>query len=176
MTPTGSSSRLPQGGPRFALVGASGYIAPRHMQAIRDCGGQLLAALDPFDSVGILDSYAPEAEFFTQPEEFEKYLYQRRAEGAGADYVSICSPNYLHDPHIRMALRAGADALCEKPLVLHPADIAALKALEVETGRRVWTVLQLRVHPALVALRARLAAEAAAQGETASKKKFCCRT
>lgn len=147
---------------RFALTGASGYIAPRHMKAIGDSGGQLIAALDPFDSVGILDSYSPDTEFFTQAEEFEKYLHQLRRDGQGIDYLSICSPNYLHDPHIRMALRSGADALCEKPIVLHPEDIDALKELEQETGQRVWTILQLRVHPALVALKERLDAEFAA--------------
>lgn len=146
---------------RFGLTGASGYIAPRHMKAIKDTGHTLTAALDPFDSVGILDSYFPQAEFFTQPEKFERYLHDARAQGQGLDYLSICSPNHLHDPHIRMALRAGADALCEKPLVLDPADIDRLQDIEAETGRRVWTVLQLRTHAALIALKDRLDAEGA---------------
>lgn len=141
---------------RFALTGASGYIAPRHLKAIKDTGNVLTAALDPFDSVGILDSYFPDAEFFTQPEIFERYLHDARRQGSGVEYVGICSPNYLHDAHIRMALRAGADALCEKPIVLNPEDITALKEVEEETGRRVWTILQLRAHAALEKVRAGL--------------------
>ena len=141
---------------RFALVGAAGYIAPRHMKAIKDTGNTLVAALDPFDSVGILDSHFPQAEFFTQPEMFESHLETLRRAGNGVDYVSICSPNHLHDAHIRMALRCGADALCEKPIVLHPEDVHALRELEAETGRRVWTVLQLRTHAALVKLKQEL--------------------
>ncbi|GBF06711.1 oxidoreductase domain-containing protein [Deinococcus aerius] len=150
---------------RFALVGASGYIAPRHLKAIKDTGSELAAALDPFDSVGILDSYFPQAEFFTQPEIFERYLYDAQRQGEGVNYVSICSPNYLHDAHIRMAMRAGADALCEKPIVLNPGDIAALKEVEAETGRRVWTILQLRAHAALEALKARLDGEGGGKRE-----------
>ncbi len=138
---------------RFALIGAAGYIAPRHLKAIRDVGWDLVAALDPFDSVGVMDAHFPQAEFFTQPEVFERHLHALRRASAGVDVVSICSPNHLHDAHIRMALRAGADALCEKPLVLDPQDIHDLKAIERETGGRVWTVLQLRTHPALLALR-----------------------
>lgn len=144
---------------RFALTGAAGYIAPRHLKAIKDTGNRLVAALDPFDSVGIMDSYFPQAEFFTQPELFERYLYDVRRQGQGVEYISICSPNYLHDAHIRMALRAGADALCEKPLVLNPGDITALKEVEAETGHRVWTILQLRAHAALEALKAQLGGE-----------------
>lgn len=144
---------------RFALIGASGYIAPRHLKAVKDTGNDLVAALDPFDSVGILDSYFPRAEFFTQPEMFEGYLHDARRQGRATDYVGICSPNYLHDAHIRLALRAGADALCEKPIVLHPSDIDALKDIEAETGRRVWTILQLRAHAALEQLKAKLDAE-----------------
>ncbi len=143
---------------RFALTGAAGYIAPRHMKAIKDTGNVLVAALDPFESVGIIDSYFPEAEFFTEPEAFEAFLEEARA-AKGLDYVSIATPNYLHYPQIRMSLRLGADALCEKPLVLGEGELDRLVALEAETGRRVWTVLQLRVHPALVALREKLAAE-----------------
>jgi len=141
---------------RFGLTGVSGYIAPRHLKAIKDTGNVLTVALDPFDSVGIMDSYFPDAEFFTQPEIFERYLYDARRQGQSVDYVGICSPNYLHDPHIRMALRAGADALCEKPIVLNPEDITALKEVEEETGRRVWTILQLRAHAALEKVKAEL--------------------
>ncbi|MBB6017755.1 Gfo/Idh/MocA family oxidoreductase [Deinococcus radiopugnans] len=147
----------PTSGPTlFGLTGVSGYIAPRHLKAIKDTGNVLTAALDPFDSVGIMDSFFPDAEFFTQPEIFERYLYDARRQGQGVDYVGICSPNYLHDAHIRMALRAGADALCEKPIVLNPEDITALKEVEEETGRRVWTILQLRAHAALEKVKAEL--------------------
>ncbi|GGL90042.1 oxidoreductase [Deinococcus aerolatus] len=144
---------------RFALIGAAGYIAPRHLKAIKDTGNTLVAALDPFDSVGIMDSHFPDAEFFTQPEQFESHLHDLRRAGQGVDMVSICSPNHLHDSHIRLALRAGADALCEKPLVLFPQDIHNLKAIEAETGRRVWTILQLRTHTALLKLKRQLDAQ-----------------
>lgn len=144
---------------RFGLTGASGYIAPRHMKAIKDTGNVLTAALDPFDSVGIMDSYFPQCEFFTQPEKFERFMFEARRRGEGLEYVSICAPNHMHDPHIRMALRAGADAICEKPIVLNPTDIDALKEVEAETGQRVWTILQLRTHAALVDLKKRLDAE-----------------
>lgn len=157
-------SAKPSNGPKnFALIGAAGYIAPRHMQAIRDTGNRLVAALDPSDSVGIIDSYFPASAFFTEFERFDRHVDKlRRAEdGRAVDYVSICSPNYLHDSHIRFALRSGADAICEKPLVLNPWNIEGLAALEVATGRRVSTILQLRVHPAILALRERLAAEPA---------------
>jgi len=140
---------------RFALTGAAGYIAPRHMKAIKDTGNELIAALDPFESVGIIDSYFPKAEFFTEPEAFEAYLEEAHAV-EGLDYVSIATPNYLHYPQIRMSLRLGADALCEKPLVLGEDELDRLATLEAETGRRVWTVLQLRVHPALVELKRKL--------------------
>jgi UDP-N-acetyl-2-amino-2-deoxyglucuronate dehydrogenase len=150
---------------RFALIGASGYIAPRHLKAIKETGNTLVAALDPFDSVGILDSYFPNCDFFTQPELFERHLEQLRRAGNGVEVVSICSPNHLHDAHIRMALRNGADALCEKPLVLHPEEIHALRDLERETGRRIWTVLQLRTHPSLIALKTRLESEPASMKE-----------
>jgi UDP-N-acetyl-2-amino-2-deoxyglucuronate dehydrogenase len=146
---------------RFALIGASGYIAPRHLKAIKDTGNILVAALDPFDSVGIMDSYFPQAEFFTQPELFERHLEELRRHGQGVQYVAIASPNHLHDAHIRMALRNGADAICEKPLVLHPSDIERLREVELETGQRVWTILQLRTHAALVALKTRLESEPA---------------
>ena len=143
---------------RFALVGAAGYIAPRHMQAIRDTGNTLIAAFDPNDSVGILDSYYPDAHFFTEFEQFDKFVdaQQRTKSGSAIDYVSICSPNYLHDSHMRFALRAGADAICEKPLVLNPHDIDDLLKIEKDTGHKINTILQLRVHPAIIALRERV--------------------
>ena len=142
----------------FALTGVAGYIAPRHLQAIRDTGNRLVAAVDPHDSVGVLDAYFPDAAFFTEFERFDRHLEKlRRGPEAGrVDYVAVCSPNHLHDAHVRLALRVGADAVCEKPLVLNPHNLDALAALEGEYGRRIYTVLQLRVHPRLVALRERL--------------------
>ena len=138
----------------FALIGAAGYIAPRHMKAIRDTGHELMAFLDPSDSVGIMDSYFPDADYFREPERFDRHIDKLRRQGENRiDYVSICSPNYLHDAHIRFALRVGADAICEKPLVLNPWNIDALSEMEKETGHRVWTVLQLRLHPAIVELK-----------------------
>ena len=134
---------------KFALIGAAGYVAPRHMTAIKDVGGELVAALDPHDSVGVLDSYFPDCAFFTEFERFDKHCEKLRREGRGVDYVSICSPNYLHDAHCRFALRIGADAICEKPLVLNERNLDALKAMEEETGHRVWGVYQLRYHPAV---------------------------
>ena len=141
----------------FALTGAAGYVAPRHLKAIRDTGNRLVAAVDPHDSVGILDSYFPDVAFFTEFERFDRHLEKlRRADEDGhVQYVSVCSPNHLHDAHIRLALRIGADAICEKPLVLNPWNLDALAELEAETGRRVFTILQLRVHPALIDLRER---------------------
>lgn len=138
---------------RFALIGAAGFIAPRHMGAIRDTGNDLLAALDPNDSVGIMDSYFPESAFFTEFERFDRHLDKQRRNGNGVDFVSICSPNYLHDSHMRFALRSGADAICEKPLVLNPWNIDGLKQIEADTGRRINTILQLRLHPSIIALR-----------------------
>lgn len=143
----------------FALTGLAGYVAPRHLRAIHDTGNRLVAATDPHDSVGVVDGFFPDAAFFTEVERFDRHLEKLRrgpAEGR-VDVVSVCSPNHLHDAHIRLALRVGADALCEKPLVLNPWNLDALADLEGETGQRVWTVLQLRVHPSLVALRERLA-------------------
>ena len=145
---------------RFALIGAAGYIAPRHMGAIRDTGNDLVAALDPNDSVGIIDSHFPEADFFTEFERFDRYVDKQRREGNGVDYVSICSPNYLHDSHMRFALRSNADAICEKPLVLNPWNIDGLLEIERDTGRKVNTILQLRVHPAITELRERIRREA----------------
>ncbi|MCJ2054929.1 Gfo/Idh/MocA family protein [Methylobacterium sp. J-070] len=141
----------------FALVGAAGYIAPRHMGAIKKVGGNLLVAFDPNDSVGILDSHFPDAHFFTEFERFDRHIDKIRRRGSRIDYVSICSPNYLHDAHVRFALRSGSDAICEKPLVLNPWNIDGLAELERETGRRVSTILQLRLHPAILALRERVA-------------------
>ncbi len=131
--------------PRFAMLGVGGFVAPRHLQAIADNGGNLLAACDPFDSVGILDRHFPEASFFTEFERFDRHLEKlRRSEGGGIDYMSICSPNYLHDAHVRLALRVGAHAICEKPLVINPWNLDQLAHLEEESGMRVYTVLQLR--------------------------------
>jgi len=144
---------------RFALTGLAGYIAPRHLQAIRDTGNRLVAAVDPHDSVGVIDAYFPDAAFFTEVERFDRHLELLRRTDEAVSVVSVCSPNHLHDAHIRLALRVGADALCEKPLVLNPWNLDQLEEIEAESGQRVWTVLQLRVHPALVALRERLAAE-----------------
>lgn len=138
---------------RFALIGAAGYIAPRHMVAIRETGNDLVAALDPNDSVGIIDSHFPEADFFTEFERFDRHIDKLRRAGDGVDYVAIASPNYLHDSHMRFALRAGADAICEKPLVLNPWNIDGLKEIEADTGRKVNTILQLRLHPSIVSLR-----------------------
>ena len=141
----------------FALIGAAGFIAPRHLKAIKETGGSLVAALDPNDSVGIIDSYFPDADFFTEPERFDRHLDKLRREGRGIDYVSICSPNYLHDAHIRMALRNGGHAICEKPIVLNPWNADALSDIESESDRRVFTILQLRHHPAIIALREKYA-------------------
>jgi UDP-N-acetyl-2-amino-2-deoxyglucuronate dehydrogenase len=137
----------------FALIGVAGFIAPRHLQAIKDTGNNLVAALDKFDSVGIMDSYFPKADFFTEFERFDRHLEKLRRQGQKIDYVTICSPNYLHDSHIRFALRHGADAICEKPLVLNPWNLDALSEIENETGQRVYTILQLRLHPAIQQLK-----------------------
>ena len=139
----------------FALIGAAGYIAPRHMRAILATGNQLIVALDPSDSVGVIDSYSPESSFFTEFERFDRHIdkLQRGPLEDRVHYVSICSPNYLHDAHMRFALRSDADAICEKPLVLNPWNIDGLLQIEETTGRKVSTILQLRVHPEIVALR-----------------------
>jgi len=137
----------------FALIGACGYIAPRHLRAIKDTGNALVVALDRGDSAGILDSYFPDARFFTEFERFDRHLEKLRHKGELVDYVSICSPNYLHDAHVRFALRIGADAICEKPLVINPWNAAALGEIEAETGRRINTILQLRLHPAIQQLK-----------------------
>lgn len=139
----------------FALLGVAGFIAPRHLKAIADTGNQLVAACDPHDSVGVLDSYFLDAKFFTEFERFDRHLekLRRRGEQERLHYLSICSPNYLHDAHVRLALRIGAHAICEKPLVINPWNLDQLAELEEETGARVYSVLQLRLIPQLVALR-----------------------
>ena len=137
----------------FALIGAAGFIAPRHFKAIRETGNNLEAALDKFDSVGIMDSYFPQASFFTEFERFDRHLEKLHRAGHPIDYLSICSPNYLHDSHIRFGLRHGATVICEKPLVLNPWNINALEQLQAETGKKVYQILQLRFHPHLLALK-----------------------
>lgn len=143
----------------FAITGVAGFVAPRHMRAIADTGNRLVAAVDPHDAVGVLDRYSFDVRFFTEFERFDRHLEKLRRGPADerVDYLSVCSPNHLHDAHVRLALRIGADAICEKPLVINPWNLDALEELERETGRRVYTVLQLRLHPSLVALRDRLA-------------------
>ena len=138
---------------KFALIGAAGYVAPRHMKAIRDTDNVLVAALDRNDSVGIIDSYFPAAEYFTEFERFDRHLYLQKRKEVPVDFVSICSPNYLHDSHARFALRSDCDAICEKPLVLNPWNIDGLVEVEQDTGRKVNTILQLRVHPSIIAIK-----------------------
>lgn len=137
----------------FALIGVAGYIAERHLRAIKETENNLLATLDKFDCVGKIDSYFPYADFFTEYERFDRHIDKLKRENVKLDYVSICSPNYLHDSHIRFALRHGADAICEKPVVLNPWNIDALQEIEKETGRRVNNILQLRLHPAIIELK-----------------------
>jgi UDP-N-acetyl-2-amino-2-deoxyglucuronate dehydrogenase len=145
----------------FAVTGVAGYIAQRHLNAIVATGNRIVAATDPHDAVGILDRYSFDVRFFTEFERFDRHLekLRRGSSDKRVDYLSVCSPNYLHDAHIRMALRVGADVICEKPLVINPWNLDALVELERETGRRVQTVLQLRLHPTLIALKERLDAE-----------------
>ena len=140
-------------GTNFALIGVAGYIAVRHVRAIKETENRLVASLDRFDSVGFLDSYFPDADFFTEFERFDRHIAKLNRQGTKVNYVSICSPNYLHDSHIRFALRNGADAICEKPLVLNPWNIDALGDYEKETGKKVWNILQLRLHPSIIELR-----------------------
>ncbi|MHA1233208.1 MAG: Gfo/Idh/MocA family protein [Candidatus Helarchaeota archaeon] len=135
---------------RFALTGAAGYVAPRHMKAILETGNDLVAALDPHDSVGILDKFFPECKFFIEYERFDRYLEKLRRHGRGVDYISVCSPNYLHDAHCRLAMRVGADVICEKPVVSNPWNLDQLKEIEKETGKKIYVVLQLRYHPELL--------------------------
>ncbi len=137
----------------FVLLGAAGYIAPRHMKAIQDTGNRLVAALDKNDNVGVIDKYFPEAAFFTEFERFDRHVNKLIREGTHIDYVAVCSPNYLHDAHIRFGLRIGAHVICEKPLVLNPWNVNALTDMENESGKKVSTILQLRLHPALIALK-----------------------
>lgn len=145
----------------FALIGASGYIAPRHMKAIKETGNNLIAAFDPYDGIGVMDSNFPEANFFTEFERFDRFVdkWHRDNGGKKIDYVSICSPNYLHDSHIRFALKSGAHAICEKPLVLNPWNIDQLKAIENETGNKIYNILQLRLHPSIIALKRKVESE-----------------
>jgi UDP-N-acetyl-2-amino-2-deoxyglucuronate dehydrogenase len=142
--------------PSFALIGAAGYVAPRHMKAIKAVGGDLKVAFDPSDSVGIIDSYFPGANFFVEFERFDRHVDKLRRRNEKIDYVSICSPNYLHDAHCRFALRSDADAICEKPLVLNPWNIDGLLEIQETTGRRIFTILQLRLHPAIIALKEKI--------------------
>ncbi|MCB0593924.1 MAG: Gfo/Idh/MocA family oxidoreductase [Lewinellaceae bacterium] len=142
----------------FALIGAAGFVAPRHMRAIKDTGNRLLAALDKFDSVGIIDSYFPEADFFVEFERFDRHIEKLRRRGTQLDYLSVCSPNYLHDAHIRFGLRVGADVICEKPVVLNPWNIDALAEIEKETGKNAYNILQLRLHPSVIELKKKIEA------------------
>jgi len=137
----------------FVLIGAAGYIAPRHMKAIKETGNNLIAAYDPYDGIGIMDSYFPQASFFTEFERFDRHIEKLKRGGTKVDYVAICSPNYLHDSHIRYGLRIGADVICEKPLVLNPWNVDALVELEEEYPNKVNTILQLRHHEAILALK-----------------------
>lgn len=137
----------------FALIGAAGYVAPRHMKAIQETGNNLVAALDRSDSVGIIDSYFPQADFFVEFERFDRHLEKLKRGGIDLDYVSVCSPNYLHDSHIRFGIRQGADVICEKPLVLNPWNLDALEEISNETGKKVYNILQLRLHPSVIELR-----------------------
>ena len=150
---------MTQNGPRFGLIGAAGYIAPRHMEAMKKAGGSLIAAFDPSDSVGIIDRHFPQARFATDFERFAEHVDKLKRTGQKLDYISICSPNYLHHAHIAFALRAGSDAICEKPLVLEPSYIDDLTALEKVTGQRINTILQLRLHPSIIALRDKIAGD-----------------
>ena len=140
----------------FALIGAAGFVAPRHMKAIKETGNNLVAAYDPFDSVGIIDSYFPEAAFFVEFERFDRHLEKLKRKGVAVDYITICSPNYLHDAHIRFALRYGSDVICEKPIVLNPWNVEALQEIEQDSNHHINTILQLRLHPNVIALREKI--------------------
>jgi UDP-N-acetyl-2-amino-2-deoxyglucuronate dehydrogenase len=141
---------------KFGLIGAAGFIAPRHMKAIKDTGNEIVAALDKFDSVGILDSYFPNADFFTEFERFDRHIQKQKLCGKPLDYVSVCSPNSLHDSHIRFGLRNNADVICEKPLVLNPWNIDSLLEVEKETGKNIFNIFQLRLHPSIIALKTKI--------------------
>ena len=138
---------------KFALIGAAGFIAPRHMKAIKDTGNIIACAHDKFDSVGVLDSYFPEADFFTEFERFDRHMEKLRLKNNAVDFVSVCSPNYLHDAHIRFGLRNNADVICEKPIVLNPWNIDSLVDVQKQTGRHIYNILQLRLHPAIIELK-----------------------
>jgi UDP-N-acetyl-2-amino-2-deoxyglucuronate dehydrogenase len=140
----------------FALIGAAGYVAPKHMKAIKETGHNLVAALDKNDSVGVIDSYFPNASFFTEYERFDRHIEKLRREGKGVDYLSVCTPNYLHDAHIRFGLRAGANVICEKPLVLRPWNLDALAEIEKESDGKINNILQLRLHPNIIALKKKI--------------------
>lgn len=141
---------------RFALIGAAGYIAERHMRAIKETGNELVCASDHFDVMGRIDSYFPNADFFLEHENLDKFMDNQRMAGNPIDYVSICTPNYMHPSHIRFALRSGANAICEKPMVIHPDEMRIIKEIEAETGKRVFTVLQLRHHKTILDLKKRI--------------------
>ena len=141
---------------KFALIGAAGYIAPKHMKAIKETGHTISCALDKSDSVGILDSYFPDADFFTEFERFDRHIEKLRLKNNAVDYVSVCSPNYLHDAHIRFGLRNNANVICEKPIVLNPWNIDSLADVEKQTGKKIYTILQLRLHPAIIALKSKV--------------------
>lgn len=141
---------------KFAIVGVAGYVAPRHLRAIRDTGNSLVAAYDPFDSVGVIDGYFPDSEFFTEFEPFDRFLEKMIVNHHPLDYMSICSPNHLHDAHMMLSLRHNAHAICEKPMVLDPANLDTLEKVEAETGKRVYTILQLRLHETIRALRKKI--------------------
>lgn len=143
----------------FAVIGVGGYVAPRHLRAIRDTGNRVVATMDPSDSVGIIDSYFPEAAFFTEFERFDRHVYKLRKTGDKLDYISICSPNYLHDAHIRFGLRSDCEVICEKPLVINPWNLDGIEEMEKDTKRKLNTILQLRVHPNVIRLRERVQAE-----------------
>lgn len=140
----------------FALIGAAGYIAPRHLKAIKETGNQLLTAYDPFDSVGVMDSYFPDAAFFIEFERFDRHIDKLKRKGTSVDFLTVCSPNYLHDSHIRFGLRNGADVICEKPLVLKPSNAEALMEIEKESGKKINTILQLRLHPNIIKLKQKI--------------------
>lgn len=148
---------------KFALIGAAGYVAPRHMRAVKDTGNIILAALDKNDSVGIIDSYFPQASFFTEFERFDRHLEKLKRLGNSIDYLSVCSPNYLHDSHIRFGLRNGSDVICEKPLVLNPWNVEALKHIEQETNKKIFTILQLRLHPSIIELKKQIDSDQSGQ-------------
>ncbi len=149
----------------FAVIGVGGYVAPRHLKAIKETGNRVVAAMDPSDSVGIIDSYFPEAAFFTEFERLDRHVYKIRKSPDKLDYISICSPNYLHDAHIRFGLRSDCDVVCEKPLVINPWNLDGIEELERETGKRLNAILQLRVHPNVIRLRERIS-------QQTSRKKY----